>query len=258
MQFPVYILVLGKPVLLHSITETLALFVGFRYFLFLRKRQGDVIESAGRTWIILGAILGAVVGSRLIGGLERPQAMLNAANKWLYFYSNKTVVGGFLGGLAGVELAKKLIGETRASGDLFVYPMILALIIGRIGCFSMGVYEETYGLPTALPWGMNLGDGRSRHPVALYEMVFLCICWLLLVQVQQRKDLANGALFKLWLMAYLLFRLLLDFIKPAEPVIWQFSAIQLTCLAGLCYYYRYLVQPGRLCRVTSLQSSTDA
>ena len=41
-----------------------------------------------------------------------------------------------------VELIKKLPVKTKASGDLFVYPLMLALIIGRIGCFSMGIYEE--------------------------------------------------------------------------------------------------------------------
>ena len=78
-----------------------------------------------------------------------------------------------LGGLAGVELIKKTIKEKLASGDLFTYPIILALIIGRIGCFSMGVYEETYGSPTSLPWGMNFGDNILRHPVCLYEIIFL-------------------------------------------------------------------------------------
>jgi prolipoprotein diacylglyceryltransferase len=108
------------------------------------------------------------------------------------------VVGGFLGGLIGVELTKKIIGEKRSSGDLFVYPMILALCIGRLGCFSMGVYEETYGLPTQLPWGMNLGDGISRHPASLYEIVFLFMLWFTFFGLQRRFTLDNGALFNLF------------------------------------------------------------
>ena len=91
-------------------------------------------------------------------------------NYLLCDYSNKTIIGGLLGGLFGVELIKKVIEEKKASGDLFTYPVMLALIIGRIGCFSMGVYEETYGLPTTLPWGVKLGDNIPRHPVCLYEI----------------------------------------------------------------------------------------
>ena len=80
-------------------------------------------------------------------------ALFQSPNILVYFYSNKTIVGGLLGGLVGVELIKKLIKEKNASGDLFTYPLILAMIIGRIGCFSMGVYEETYGLPSSIAMG---------------------------------------------------------------------------------------------------------
>ena len=144
----------------------------------LKKNRVIHIDSSNRLWIIIGATLGAFIGSRLVGGFENPPAILQSKNIFIYFYLNKTIVGGLLGGLAGVEIIKKLIKEKLASGDLFTYPIILALIIGRIGCFSMGIYEETYGLPTSLPWGMNLGDNIPRHPVCLYEIIFLIADWI--------------------------------------------------------------------------------
>ncbi len=154
----------------------------------------------------------------------------------LHFYKNKTVVGGFLGGLFGVELMKKIISEKKSSGDLFVYPMILALIIGRIGCFSMGVYEETYGIATSLPWGMDLGDGVMRHPVTLYEMLFLAALWFCLKQTDKKILPAEGVRFKLFMISYLCFRFALDFIKPHYTFQSGLSTIQLTCIAGLIYY----------------------
>lgn len=226
--------------------ETLAFFVGFRYFLFLRRKQGDSFSTPSRLWVIIGAIFGALIGSRLVGSLERPYELGMTDNLFLYIYNNKTVVGGFLGGLAGVELAKKRMGEKRSSGDLFVYPMILALLIGRTGCFSMGVYEETYGVETRLPWAMNLGDGLLRHPVALYEILFLLLLWLGLTRLQKNFSLGNGALFKLFMIAYLSFRFLLDLIKPRYPVLLGLGTIQLTCLAGLLYYAPFLLQPKKL------------
>ncbi len=232
---------------MHSILEPLAFFTGFRYFLYLRKRQGDAISSSNRTWILIGAVFGALLGSRLIGGLEDPsQLHLPMTNILLHFYENKTVLGGFLGGLLGVELVKQCVGEKKASGDLFVYPLLLALAIGRIGCFSMGVYEETYGTVTSLPLGMNLGDGLNRHPVALYEILFLVLLWMALRQAGKKWTLAPGALFKLFMMAYALFRFLLDFIKPHYTYSFGLSTIQLTGLAGLLYYYRYILHPSRL------------
>lgn len=226
--------------------EPLAFFTGFRYFMFLRRKQGDVIQSINRVWIFIGAIVGALLGSRLIGGLEDPPQIELADNVWFYFYQNKTVLGGFLGGLLGVELIKKAIHEKQASGDLFTYPMILALIIGRIGCFSMGVYEETYGSPTHLPWGIHLGDSKLRHPVCLYEIIFLVLLWVGLVQLEKRYQLQNGARFKILMIAYCLFRFLLDFIKPHYTYSIGLSTIQLTALAGLVYYYHYMVHPDRL------------
>jgi prolipoprotein diacylglyceryltransferase len=226
--------------------EPLAFFTGFRYFLLLRKRKGDSIEQGNRIWIFIGAVFGALLGSRLIGGLEEPRQVLMADNVFFYFYQNKTVLGGFLGGLLGVELIKKAIGEKKASGDLFVYPMILALMIGRVGCLSMGVYEETYGTATSFPWGMNLGDGLLRHPVCLYEMIFLAVVWVALKQAEKNWRFKNGALFKIFMIAYIGFRFLLDFIKPHYTFNIGLSTIQLTCLLGLAYYYHYILHPKKL------------
>jgi phosphatidylglycerol---prolipoprotein diacylglyceryl transferase len=226
--------------------EPLGMFIGFRYFLYLRKTKGDRVESTQRVWILIGAIFGALIGSRLVGGLENPEQMMKASNTLLYFYANKTVIGGFLGGLAGVELVKKLIGEKQSSGDLFAYPMILALIIGRIGCFGMGVYEETYGTATSFITGMNLGDGILRHPVTLYEIVFLGFLWTVLLQLEKRVTLAPGSRFKIFMIAYLAFRFMLDFIKPHYSFGPGFSTIQLVCLGGLVYYSPYILNPRKL------------
>lgn len=232
--------------MLHTITEFAGLFVGFRYYLFLKRKRGDIIEAPNRLSIIIGATLGAFIGSRLIGGLENPAALVQAGNFLFYFYSNKTILGGLLGGLIGVELVKKIIHEEIASGDLFTYPVILALIIGRIGCFSMGIYEETYGLPTNLPWGMHLGDSYYRHPVALYEIIFLILLWMALVQIEKNYTLQNGARFKIFMIAYCFFRCILDFIKPHYTFSIGLSTIQITGLLGLIYYYRYIIHPQKL------------
>jgi prolipoprotein diacylglyceryltransferase len=225
--------------------EPLALFTGFRYFLYLRSRQGDPINQTNRTSIFIAAIFGALFGSRLVGGFENPPAMVHAKNMLLYFYENSTVLGGFLGGLWAVELVKKFIGERQASGDLFVYPILLALIIGRIGCFSMGIYEETYGLPTTLPWGMDLGDGVHRHPVALYEIVFLILLWVTLKKLDPLLSKEQGARFKVFMIAYCAFRLLLDFIKPHYTFPVGLSTIQLVSLAGLIYYTPHIIRYAR-------------
>lgn len=246
MRFPVTIYVGSFQMPLHAVAEVLGIFIGFRYFIYLRKKEGDAINAPNRAWILIAAIFGSFIGSRLIGGLENPDLLRKSDNMLLYFYQNKTVLGGFLGGLFAVEAVKKIIGETKASGDLFVFPIILALMIGRIGCFSMGVYEETYGSETSLPWGMSLGDVVTRHPVALYEILFLFLLWVMLVQAEKKWKFENGARFKIFMMAYISFRFLLDFIKPHYTFSIGLSTIQITCLTGFIWYAKYFVNPKRL------------
>lgn len=246
MNFPFYIEIGGTKILLHAVLEPLGMFIGFRYFLFLRKKNGDAIESGQRIWILIGAIFGALAGSRILGGFEDPAALFHTPNPLLYIYQNKTVVGGFLGGLAGVELIKKMIGEKHSSGDLFTYPMLMALIIGRAGCFGMGVHEETYGIVTGFFTGMNLGDGVYRHPVTLYEIVFLILLWISMKQLEKKHSLAEGGRFKIFMIMYLFFRLLLDFIKPHYTFNIGLSTIQIACLFGLIYYAPFIFRPKKL------------
>ncbi len=234
----------------HLLFETLAFVIGFRYFLFLKKKHSDPISENNRVWIIIGAAFGAFLFSRLIGTLESPQAWIQSKNLVLYFYANKTVVGGLLGGLLGVEITKMILKERSSSGDLFTYPLILAMIIGRIGCFTSGVTEPTFGIESNLPWAIDLGDGIRRHPVALYEIIFLICLWIALTEIEKKNQFEMGVRFKLFMVFYLTFRFLLEFIKPSQEVLLSFTTIQLACLAGLMYYYQtikfILYQPQKL------------
>lgn len=236
MKFPVIINIGNIEWPLHAVLEFAAYFIGFRYFLYLRKKQTDSISTANRLWILIGAIFGSIIGSRIAGGLEDLHQLQIADNKLLYFYLNKTVLGGFLFGVWGVEIMKLIIKEKQNSGDLFTYPMILALIIGRLGCFSMGVYEETYGTATTFFTGINLGDGIMRHPVTLYEIVFLVLTWIILVWIEKKYKLANGLRFKIFMIAYCCYRFAQDFIKPHYTFNFGLSTIQIFSLIGILYY----------------------
>jgi len=245
-QYPMALEIAGARIHLHGLLEAIGIFIAFRYYLWLRPRSSDVISSGHRIWIIIGATLGAVLGARLIGALENVPQWIAAPDKLSYFLNNKTLVGGLLGGLVGVEGLKKIIGEKQRSGDLFVFPLMLGMLIGRAGCFSAGIYEQTYGLPTRLPWALDLGDGIMRHPVVVYEMLFLLLLMTGLRLLRREASLENGATFKVFMISYLIFRFALDFIKPGWRPLWGLGTIQLSCLAGILYYSRYLIKPRLL------------
>ena len=202
MHFPVELAWGPMRLPVHLLCEALAYTLGYRLYTRLRARTADRISDDGRQWIFVGAAAGALLGSRLLGLLEHPALLLHPPGGWLYYATNKTIVGGFLGGLIGVELTKKRLGITASSGDLMVFPLLLGLGIGRVGCFLSGLEDGTYGTATALPWGINFGDGIRRHPTNLYEILFLDALAVLLWQLEYRQRLPNGRRFELFLAGY--------------------------------------------------------
>lgn len=240
--FPFQFKLFGNEFHYHYLFETLAFIVGVRLYYHLKKGIVDPISDENRLWIMLGAMLGALFGSRVIAILETP-ALLSQLS-FSVIYQSKTIVGGLLGGLFGVELIKKLIGVHIASGDIYVLPIITALFIGRIGCFSMGVDEPTYGVSTSLFLGMDLGDGIKRHPIMLYEMAYLTLLFLFFRMIKYRH-LINGDRFKLFMVLYFLFRFFIEFLKPYQAIFLGLSIIHWSALLIFLYYYIFIIRMSK-------------
>lgn len=220
----------------HQFFESLAFIAGFQYFRALRSRAKDFLTEQDRFFLLAGAAVGALIFSKFLGAMSTPGLAGPGSLTGKIVFSGQSIIGALLGGIAGVEIIKKRLGINRPTGDIFTYPLILAIMIGRVGCFLTGVYDGTHGLPSHLPRAMDLGDGVPRHPAQLYEIFFLGILWLVLSRIE--NHLKPGYLFKVFMTAYLAYRLWSETIKPVPPLAWGLSAIQLTCLGGLIYYYR--------------------
>lgn len=237
--FPFQFELFGNQYHYHYIFETLAFIIGVRLYYYYKKGIVDQISDENRLWIMLGAMFGALIGSRVVAVLETPEVINHLTFSILY--QSKTIVGGLLGGLFGVELIKKIIGVNIASGDIYVIPILVALMIGRIGCFSMGIDEPTYGVPTHFFMGMDLGDGILRHPIMLYEMIYLLLL-IFLFNSLKHKELINGDRFKLFMVLYFLFRFLIEFIKPYQSLFLNLSSIHWSALFIFIYYYRFIIR----------------
>ena len=240
MELPFEPVLFGYTVNIHLVLEYLAFFLAFRYYVFLRKKREDYISSNNRLSIILGAAAGALIGSRLVGILENPLVTFSTKNM-IQILNIKTIMGGLFGGLLGVEAAKKIIGEKRSSGDLFVLPIIVGIFIGRIGCFLSGINKFTYGVETKFFLGMDLGDGVLRHPIALYELVFLIILFISLRYLQKEYVLQSGELFKFFMLAYFGFRFFIEFLKPNTFFMLGLSTIQILCIVCYVYYTKFII-----------------
>lgn len=224
--------------LIHGIFEMLALSLGAAYYRQLRQGSGGGSILRGEGFVVaIGCIFGAAIGNKAVFWIEMPHLL---AEYWAtpnLLFGGQSMVGGLLGGLIGVEIAKKLNGITRSTGDAFVFPVLFGLMIGRVGCFLAGLEDGTFGNPTGLPSGIDFGDGIPRHPTQLYEILFAGLLWWWLAKIKPRLAMQPGLLFKLMLVAYLGWRLLVDAIKPipyAYPL--GISGIQWVCLLALLFY----------------------
>ena len=239
MTFPVYFELLGARVHPHLVMELLGYAGGFQLYLWLRRREGrrapgDVPEAVASMWVIVGCIFGAFVGSKVLAWAESWQHYWAHRGDPRVWAGGKTIVGGLLGGWVGVEIAKKCVGIRRSTGDLFVFPLILGMCLGRVGCFLTGLEDRTHGVATGLPWGVDFGDGVRRHPAQLYEIAFLIVLGVALLIRRRMSPWENGRMFRWFMLGYLAFRFAIEFIKPVTrwPGV-NLSAIQIASLIGV-------------------------
>ncbi len=230
---------------IHAVFESTAFFAAWIYYTHLKRRAPDVLEPKNRLWLVIVAALGGVLGSRVSALLEVWFLAASYAAPGLCG-SGRSIVGGLLGGLFAVELAKKVLGIRQSTGDLFVYPLILGMMVGRVGCFLGGVEDCTFGDATATVFGVDFGDGIARHPTQLYEFVFLGGLWLALRLTAGGRKLPQGSRFKIFMVSYFSFRLLVDFWKPLPRLVGvNLAATQVLCVVGLLWYAGVAIQSSR-------------
>jgi prolipoprotein diacylglyceryltransferase len=225
----------------HTLLELVAYGVAGRLYWRVADREPRP-APADRWFLFACVVFGAAVGSKLLHVFEHLPA-LRAQPDLMPWLAGKSVLGGFLGGTLGTELAKRQIGWTRATGDAWVLPLTVGLALGRVGCQLSGTWDQTYGNPTTLPWGWDHGDGVLRHPVALYESLTVIALYALL---RHRWRAHPGARFAAFLFGYCLWRFGAEFLKPPygplapgtlpSALYGELTALQWAALVGAAWY----------------------
>lgn len=186
--------------------------------LLLRRSQRQ-LPLSGQQKLVLGiaAFCGAMLGAKAPFVISDPAGLLSGM---AWFADGKTIVFGIVGGYFGVEVGKWVLEVRVKTGDTFAIPVAVAVVIGRLGCFQAGC---CYGAPTELPWGIAFPTAPEippipRHPTQLYEAAFHLLAVLTLLRLR-REPFLQGQLIKLYILAYLGYRFVTEFIRP-EPVLW--------------------------------------
>ncbi|HEY3846860.1 MAG TPA: hypothetical protein VGL95_07080, partial [Acetobacteraceae bacterium] len=104
----------------------------------LKTGPGYFVALAG------GALLGAwAMGS--VNTLRMAEPILS-----------HSIAGALAGSIVGVEVYKRIVGLQGSTGTPFVGPLAVGIFIGRWGCLFAGLPDQTYGVPTSLPWAVDL------------------------------------------------------------------------------------------------------
>jgi len=178
-----------------------------------------------RIWgVIAGALAGGALLSRLGTWAQHlaPGANAGLAEQWLY--GSRSILSGLVGAYAGALIAKRFAGLRVSTGDLFAAPVALGMAVGRIGC----LLTELPGTPTGGSWGVTLTAaeagsipravaGVPLHPSFAYEIAFQLVAFVVLVR-QRDRFAQPGALFAGYLLAYAVFRFLVEFVRGNEVV----------------------------------------
>jgi len=190
----------------------------------------------GRYFVALA--LGAAIGAWVAGSVNTLVGTRPALSH--------SVVGALVGAIVGVEIYKAIRGLRGSTGGVFVGSFTLGVVIGRFGCLFAGLPDRTYGTPTTLPWGVDLGDGIARHPVQMYESAAMAaFLALYLFGLHARADWALRRGFYVMCGWYGAQRFCWEFLKPYPELIGPFNLFHLLSLGLVAYGWIYFARDVR-------------
>jgi prolipoprotein diacylglyceryl transferase len=189
--------------------------------------------------IILWAIPFGIVGARLYhvfthgGDYFYPGADL--WNVFAIWDGGNALYGSLLGGTVGAYIGCRRTGIRLWSfADALAPAMLVAQSLGRLGNYFN---HELFGLPTTLPWGLeilptdtmfpkDLPAGTLFHPLFLYEIIWNLVGVAVILILERRFALRWGRAFGVYLIWYGLGRSWLEAIRidPTSDALWGIPA----------------------------------
>jgi len=216
----------------HLVFDLLAAALGMAatlgvYRLRMRDRAEAALAEAGAGYA-LALVAGAAIGGYGAGTLNLALTGVPGVGR--------SVLGALAGAILAVELYKRARGIRGSTGTVFVAGFATSIAVGRIGCFLSGLGDNTYGVPTALPWGHDFGDGVLRHPVQLYEAFAMASFLAVALAGFARRSpafMVNG--FYLCTGFYAAQRFLWEFLKPYASIAGPLNLFHLIALSLMVY-----------------------
>jgi prolipoprotein diacylglyceryl transferase len=187
--------------------------------------------------IALWAVPLGIIGARIYHVLTHPDDYFyEGANVWNPFQpgavwniweGGNAIYGSLIGGAIGVWIGCRMTGIRFWSfADALAPGLLVAQAAGRLGNWFN---HELFGMPTDLPWGLEiessnvafpagLPDGTLFHPTFLYEIIWNLAGAALIILLERRINLRWGKAFAVYLIWYGLGRSVFEAIRfdPSE------------------------------------------
>jgi len=186
-------------------------------------------------WIVIDialiAVPLAIVCARIFHVLTHPGFYFGPGkNLWEVFAiwnGGIAIYGALIGGAVGAWLGCKWTGvRFWTFADALAPGLILAQALGRFGNYFN---QELFGLPTDLPWGLQIDPDNPAfppglapdtlfHPTFLYEVVWNTLGFIVLLLASRAVRMQWGRLFGLYLVWYSAGRIVWESIRidPSE------------------------------------------
>jgi prolipoprotein diacylglyceryl transferase len=181
--------------------------------------------------IILWAVPLGIIGARVYHVVTHPADYFYPGAdllKTLYIWEGgNAIFGALIGGAVGAYIGCRWSGIRFWSfADALAPALLLAQALGRLGNYFN---QELFGLPTNLPWGLQIDSGNKAIPVGLpdgtlfqplflYEIIWNVIGIVVIILLERKFQLRWGKTFALYLIWYGLGRSYLESIRidPSE------------------------------------------
>ncbi len=198
-----------------------------------KKLTKDQFENLTFGMFICG-VLGGRIGEFLF---YSPQTFFqNPLEVFQIWHGGMSIHGGLLGAtLFAFFFARKKDISLLQVLDVFVIPVAVTLILGRVANFING---ELIGRPTGTDWGIIFPhvDNLLRHPSQLYEAgknILLSGVLILLFYRGYGKHI--GLLTSVFLGGYGILRFIIEFWREPSGMVWIFTTGQALCLGMILF-----------------------
>lgn len=196
--------------------------------------------------LFFNIFVGAVIGARIWFILfdwpnDEPLTLLGAISLWN---------GGmaFFGGFSGAIISGFIFTKLRKISffdyaDTVILGLPIGHFFGRIGCFLVEMHP---GIQTTVPWALYHINGpyigQLRHPVIIYEQMYLLIFFAILFVLRKKLNV-SGQLCAVYGILYGTARFFNDFLREpsTDPRFYGFTATQYGLVVLVILSVSYLV-----------------